>query len=46
MVDLTGGSLGVDGVGVVGVFNGDGVVNELRYDEGSMMVSTVSSFSS
>jgi hypothetical protein len=46
MVDLAGGGSGVDGVGVVGVFDGDGVVDELCYDEGSTMVSTVSSFSS
>jgi hypothetical protein len=40
MVDLVGGGSGVDGVGAVGVFGGDGVADGLQHDVVSTLVST------
>jgi hypothetical protein len=38
MVDFAGGSSEVDGVRVVGVFGGDGVVDGVQESEGNLIV--------
>jgi hypothetical protein len=38
MVDFTGDGSGVDGVGVVGVFSGDGVVDGVQESEANSIV--------